>query len=154
MRAEQISTWAAQSSGGGGSLWTLLLPVLLLALFYFVAIRPQRRRQREMQDMQGRIQPGQQIVTTTGMYATVVAIENDAVVLEVAPGVHSRFVKQVIGRVIDPAADAPAASTEPTDTTAADTTDPVTDPVTEPVTDTKAADDKPTSTKPSDSASS
>lgn len=149
MRAEQLSTWAAQSSGGGGSLWTLLLPVLLLALFYFVAIRPQRRRQREMQNMQGRVQPGQQIVTTTGMYATVVAIENDAVVLEVAPGVHSRFVKQVIGRVVDPAADAP---TESTDTTAADATDPVTDPVTD--TGTKTADDKPASTKPSDSASS
>ena len=74
------------------------------------------------------------------------AIENDAVVLEVAPGVHSRFVKQVIGRVIDPAADAPAESTDTTDTTAAEATDPVTD--------TKAAEDKPTSTKPSDSASS
>jgi preprotein translocase subunit YajC len=152
MRAEQFSTWAAESGqGGGGSLWTLLLPVLLLALFYFVAIRPQRRRQREMQNLQNQIQPGQQVITTTGMYATVVAVENDAVVLEVAPGVHSRFVKQVIGRVIDPAAETPAGSAESTDSTdstgstgTADAAD----------TKTEPADDKTRSTKPGDTASS
>jgi preprotein translocase subunit YajC len=148
MRAEQLSTWAAQSTGGGGSLWTLLLPVALLVLFYFVAIRPQRRRQREMQDLQNQIQPGQKIVTTTGMYATVVALENDAVVLEVAPGVHSRFVKQVIGRVVDDTATStPAAGTTATDPadTATDATD---------AADAKTATDTTKSAKPGDSATS
>jgi preprotein translocase subunit YajC len=148
MRAEQLSTWAAQSTGGGGSLWTLLLPVALLVLFYFVAIRPQRRRQREMQDLQNQIQPGQKIVTTTGMYATVVALENDAVVLEVAPGVHSRFVKQVIGRVVDDTATStPAADTSATDPadTATDATD---------AADAKTATDTTKSAKPGDSATS
>ena len=145
MRAEQLSTWAAQSSQGGGSLWTLLLPVALLVLFYFVAIRPQRRRQREMQNLQNQIQPGQKVITTTGMYATVVALENDAVVLEVAPGVHSRFVKQVIGRVVDDSAtQAAAAGTTATDA-AADT---AADAKTETATDTTK------SAKPGDSATS
>lgn len=148
MRAEQLSTWAAQSSQGGGSLWTLLLPVALLVLFYFVAIRPQRRRQREMQDLQNQIQPGQKVITTTGMYATVVALENDAVVLEVAPGVHSRFVKQVIGRVVDDTATqaAPAGATDTTTDTTADTTA---------ATDTAAdTPDTTKSAKPGDSATS
>jgi preprotein translocase subunit YajC len=130
-------------------LWTLLLPVALLVLFYFVAIRPQRRRQREMQNLQNQIQPGQKVITTTGMYATVVALENDAVVLEVAPGVHSRFVKQVIGRVVDDSATpAGATDTTTTDTTTDTTADTTGDAATETATDTTK------SAKPGDSATS
>ncbi len=130
-------------------MWTLLLPVALLVLFYFVAIRPQRRRQREMQNLQNQIQPGQKVITTTGMYATVVALENDAVVLEVAPGVHSRFVKQVIGRVVDDSATpAGATDTTTTDTTTDTTADTTGDAATETATDTTK------SAKPGDSATS
>ena len=39
-------------------------------------------------------------MTTTGMFATVIAVEDDAVVLEIAPGVEARFVSQAIGQVI------------------------------------------------------
>jgi preprotein translocase subunit YajC len=134
-------------------LWTLLLPVALLVLFYFVAIRPQRRRQREMQNLQNQIQPGQKVITTTGMYATVVALENDAVVLEVAPGVHSRFVKQVIGRVVDDSAtQAAAAGTTATDAAADTSGDTATDTAADAKTET--ATDTTKSAKPGDSATS
>ena len=41
-------------------------------------------------------------MTTSGLFATVSSVEDDAVVLEVAPGVHSRYAKQAVLRVINP----------------------------------------------------
>ena len=78
-----------------------LLPIIVIGLvFYFLLFRPQRRRQQQQAEMQRRVQPGQRVMTTAGMIGDVVAIEDDAVVLEVAPGVEIRFVKQAIGQVI------------------------------------------------------
>ncbi|MGW0226994.1 preprotein translocase subunit YajC [Actinopolymorpha singaporensis] len=89
------------ATGGGSSYWTLLLPILLLVLFWVVAIRPQRRRQRETTDMQSKLRPGQQVMTGAGLLATVHAVEDDAVVLEIAPGVYARHVRQAIVRIIE-----------------------------------------------------
>jgi preprotein translocase subunit YajC len=78
-----------------------LLPIIVIGLvFYFLLFRPQRRRQQQQAQMQRQVQPGQRVMTTAGMIATVVAVEDDAVVLEIAPGVEARFVKQAIGQVI------------------------------------------------------
>jgi preprotein translocase subunit YajC len=91
----------SQASTGGASIWTLLLPILLLVLFWVVAIRPQRKRQRETAAMQSSLEPGQQVMTGAGMLGTVQAIEDDVVVLEIAPGVQTRHVRQAIVRVIE-----------------------------------------------------
>jgi preprotein translocase subunit YajC len=81
---------------------TALLPlILIVVVFYFLLIRPQRRRQQQQARMQAQVRPGQRVMTTAGLIATVVAVEDDAVVLEIAPGVEARFVKQSIGQVLD-----------------------------------------------------
>ena len=80
-----------------------LFPIIILALFgllYFVMIRPQRNRQRQAQQMQSQVMPGQRVRTTAGMYATVVSIEGDDVVLEVAPGVNVRYMRRAIMSVV------------------------------------------------------
>jgi preprotein translocase subunit YajC len=87
---------AASSSSGSGSYTFLIVIVVLFALLYFVMIRPQRNRQRQAQEMQRRVQPGQRVRTTAGMYATVVDADDQDVVLEVAPGVHIRFLRRAI----------------------------------------------------------
>ncbi|MEO3809139.1 preprotein translocase subunit YajC [Sphaerisporangium sp. B11E5] len=76
--------------------------ILLVVVFYFLLIRPQRKRQQEQLQMQNSLVPGTRVVTTTGLFATVTAIEDDDVVLEVAPGVETRWVKGAIGRVLTP----------------------------------------------------
>jgi preprotein translocase subunit YajC len=93
-------------ASSGANVWALLLPILLLVLFWVVAIRPQRRRQRETAEMQRQVQPGQQVMTGAGMLATVHSVEDDAVVLEIAPGVYARHVRQAIVRIVEPAAGA------------------------------------------------
>jgi preprotein translocase subunit YajC len=74
--------------------------VVLVAVFYFAMIRPQSRRRRQTMEQQRQVQPGQRVRTTAGMYATVVAVEDNDVVLEEAPGVHVRYVKRAIMEVL------------------------------------------------------
>jgi preprotein translocase subunit YajC len=86
----------AASSSGGGSYTFLIVIVVLFGLLYFVMIRPQRNKQRQAQAMQNTVQPGQRVRTTAGMYATVVEADDQDVVLEVAPGVHMRFLRRAV----------------------------------------------------------
>jgi len=90
---------AAQSSGGNPYLFPIII-VALFALLYFVMIRPQRNRQRATQQTQNQVVPGQRARTTPGMYATVVSVEGDDVVLEVAPGVNVRYMRRAIMNVV------------------------------------------------------
>jgi preprotein translocase subunit YajC len=99
-----LNQLAAEKSGSN-PLFSLLPIILIGVVFYFLLFRPQRRRQQQQAQMQRQIQPGQRVMTTAGMLATVVAVEDDAVVLEIAPGVETRFVKQAVGQVLDDSAD-------------------------------------------------
>jgi preprotein translocase subunit YajC len=94
-----------------------LLPlVLIFVVFWLFILRPQRNRARELSRVQGALAPGQQVMTGSGLYATVATVEDDHVVLEVAPGVLSRYARQAVVRVVDdPAAlqDKPDEETTP-----------------------------------------
>ncbi|MEQ4719333.1 preprotein translocase subunit YajC [Nonomuraea sp. B19D2] len=90
-----------------GQLGSILPLILLVVVFYFLLIRPQRKRQQEAIQMQNSLAPGARVMTTTGLFGTVVAVENEDVILEVAPGIETRWVKAAIGRVVTPG-DAPA----------------------------------------------
>ena len=91
---------ASTSKSSGSGYFFLIIIVVLFGLLYFVTIRPQRNRQRAAQQTQRDIQPGMRVRTTAGMYATVVAVEDQEVVLEVAPGVDVRFLRRAIMDVI------------------------------------------------------
>lgn len=56
--------------------------VLLIVLFYFVLIRPQRKRDKETQRMRNSLQVGDEIITVGGVVGLVVSIKEDTVVLE------------------------------------------------------------------------
>ena len=91
---------ASTSKSSGSGYFFLIIIVVLFGLLYFVTIRPQRNRQRAAQQTQRDIQPGMRVRTTAGMYATVAAVEDQDVVLEVAPGVNVRFLRRAIMDVI------------------------------------------------------
>jgi len=96
-----VAILAAGSTPSKGNPY--LFPIIIVALFgllYFVMIRPQRNRQRQAAQMQNEVMPGQRVRTTAGMYATVVSIEGDDVVLEVAPGVNVRYMRRAIMNVV------------------------------------------------------
>jgi preprotein translocase subunit YajC len=91
---------ATASKSGGSSAYLLIGLVVLFGLLYFVTIRPQRRRQQQAQQTQRDIVPGTRVRTTAGMYATVTAIEDADVILEIAPGVEARFMRRAIMDVV------------------------------------------------------
>jgi preprotein translocase subunit YajC len=92
----------AATKSSGSSLTFPILIVLVFVGFYFLMIRPQRRRQQQVQQQQKTVSPGARVRTTAGMYATVIEVDGDDVVLEVAPGVEVRYLKRAIMEVIAP----------------------------------------------------
>jgi preprotein translocase subunit YajC len=106
----------AAGSSGGSALPTLLFFGLMAALMYFMIIRPQSRRRKEAMELQRNVTVGDEVVTVVGLHATVAAIEDDIVVLEIAPGVNARYERAAVARVIKaPAAEETTAAAEPAD---------------------------------------
>ena len=91
----------AATKSSGSALTFPILIVLVFVGFYFLMIRPQRRRQQKVQQQQKTVAPGARVRTTAGMYATVVEVDGDDVVLEVAPGVEVRYLRRAIMEVIE-----------------------------------------------------
>lgn len=103
------TTWAAQvtaaeTTGGSGGGIGSLLPLVVLALaFWLLILRPQRARAKAAADVQRGLAVGAEVLTTSGMYARVAAVdENGPVTLEIAPGVAARFSRQAVVRVLPP----------------------------------------------------
>lgn len=98
-----------------------LLPlILLVVVFYFLLIRPQQRQRREIAQVQQSVAPGAKVMTGAGLIATVVSIDDDEAVLEVAPGVTNRYVRRAIMRVIPDESAEAVPSAEPVTRPAAD----------------------------------
>ena len=100
---------------------SLLFFALILVAFYFLIIRPQRTRARQAAQLQARLVPGVEIMTTAGLFGRVAEVHDDALVLEVSPGVMVRFAKAAVGRIID-ADDTSESDDADTDDTDADGT--------------------------------
>ncbi len=92
--------YAAPNGGGAGSLTPILMIALLFGVMYFMMIRPQQKRRREAEQMQSALAPGDEVVTIGGLHGTVAGVDDDIVLLEVAPGVQTRYARPAIARVV------------------------------------------------------
>jgi preprotein translocase subunit YajC len=90
----------AQDSQSGSSLISLALPILLIVGFYFLLIRPQRNRQRAQQALVASLEVGDDVMTTGGIFGTIVEIDDDegTVTVEIAPGTRIRMLRQGISQ--------------------------------------------------------
>jgi len=71
-----------RADGATGSLITTLMPFLLIfGVFYFLIIVPQRRRQKALQDMISALKPGDKIITSGGIYATVKQVKEKSLLV-------------------------------------------------------------------------
>lgn len=77
---------------------SLIFLGLLIAIFYFMLIRPQKKRMESHRQLVESVGPGDEIITMTGLYGTVRAIGDEDVEIEIAPGTTVRFLKSAIGR--------------------------------------------------------
>jgi len=70
------------SSGTGGSVWMIVIYLLFfVGLMYFMLIRPQKKQQRKADELQNSLEPGDNIMTTSGFYGTILDIVDDTTVI-------------------------------------------------------------------------
>ena len=79
--------------GGGGDIFSLMLPMIVVfAIFYFLVLRPQQKRQRKVQQERDQLlnslKSGDKVVTTGGIYGTIVAARDETVTLRIADKVQ------------------------------------------------------------------
>ncbi len=78
------------------SLMLLLFLVLMFAMFYFLIIRPQRKRQQEHQALVSSLKTGDRVITIGGIHGTIDSMTEDSVVLKVESGATMRMSRSSI----------------------------------------------------------
>ena len=90
---------AAQGTGPtGGNLSFIIMMVLIFAVMYFFMIRPQQKRQKELNKFRNSLENGTKVVTAGGIYGTVKEASEDTVLIEVDNGVKLRIAKSMVMR--------------------------------------------------------
>jgi preprotein translocase subunit YajC len=79
---------------------TLALVALMAAAFYFLIIRPQRKRQQAIQKTMSELEPGTRVMLGSGLFGTVVSVGEKQIVLEISPGAELTVLKQAVSRVV------------------------------------------------------
>ncbi len=90
-------------SGGSSGLMGMFLPFLAIILVvYFFMIRPQQKRQKEIQRMLADLKKGDKVLTSSGMYATVFGFSDDQnkVILKISDDVKMEFLKSAIAQKV------------------------------------------------------
>ena len=84
----------AGAEEGSTSIWTMLIfVVLLFGLMYFVMIRPQRKRQKEHQQLIEELKRGDRVITAGGIHGVIDSISEDTVIIKVESGATMRVAK-------------------------------------------------------------
>ena len=96
-----MNTILLQAQGQGGGMGMIIMLVVLFAIMYFFMIRPQNKKQKEIQKFRNELTVGQEVVTIGGVYGTIKSIDEVAntVALEVATGVKIIFAKEAINPI-------------------------------------------------------
>jgi preprotein translocase subunit YajC len=77
---------------------------LMFGFFYFLIIRPQRRRMNDLQSLQRSLQLGDEVVTIGGFLGTIRRFDGDVVTLELSPGTEARVNRRAISARVEPGA--------------------------------------------------
>ena len=98
-----ISTaFADAGNTQSGGIMAFLPMVAFIVILYFLLIRPQQKRQKQHQELIASIKKGDKVVTNSGIIATVSKVVSEhEVILEIANGVHCKFVKSAISNIME-----------------------------------------------------
>jgi preprotein translocase subunit YajC len=85
----------------GGSLVGFLLPLLIIGgLFYFLLIMPQRKMKRQGEQMRSALSAGDEVRTVGGIYGTVIAVNDDTLVLDIGGGTHLTLAVRAVAQIL------------------------------------------------------
>ena len=84
----------------GGFNWTIIIfLVFMVAIFYFLLIRPQQKRQKQVQQMNQDLKRGDKVVTIGGIWGEIESINEDSVLLKTEGGSTMRMARSSIAGV-------------------------------------------------------
>lgn len=90
----------AGGAGGGMAAFQQVIPLIFMfAIFYFLLIRPQKKKAMEHKALLESIKYGDNVITAGGVHGKVSAVENDHVLLDVANNVNIKITKSFIATV-------------------------------------------------------
>lgn len=81
----------------------IIFLAIIVASFYFLLIRPQQQQAKKQKELVASLEPGTEIMTIGGIYATIVSVEDDRVLVEVADGSQLEIAKRAVATMIAPA---------------------------------------------------
>lgn len=88
---------SGEEPAAGGFDWMLIVfLVLIFGLFYFLFIRPQRKRQKEHRQLVEELKRGDNVLTAGGIYGVVESISDDSIVVKVESGATIRVAKNSV----------------------------------------------------------
>jgi preprotein translocase subunit YajC len=79
-----------------GNIMMYLQIPLIIGIFYFLVIRPEKRKQKEHKDMVSRLKKNDEVVTSSGIHGTVVNVKEKTVVLRLDENVRVEFDKEAV----------------------------------------------------------
>src|SRR6202165_89550 len=85
----------AQGAGAGG-LMAFLPLVIIMGIFYVLLILPAQRRQKKTQEMLTTLKNGDKVVTSGGLFGTIVGLEGDSIQLRIADQVKVKVLRSAV----------------------------------------------------------
>ncbi len=105
----ESSAYAMGSGGeggeGGGGMLGMLPLLVIVAIMYFLLIRPQQKRQKDVKQMQSSLRVGDRVTTTGGMHGTIATISETTVSLKIAEKVKIEVDRSAITGIRSPSTD-------------------------------------------------
>jgi len=86
----------AETSDGGFNPTFIIFLVIIFGLMYFVMIRPQRKKQKEHQQLIQELVRGDRVITTGGIYGQIESVSDDSVVIKVESGATMRVARNSV----------------------------------------------------------
>jgi preprotein translocase subunit YajC len=92
----QENLYLMAQAGGAGGLMAFLPLLIIMGIFYVLLILPAQRRQKKTQEMINALKNGDKVVTSGGLFGTIVGIEGDSIQLRIADQVKVKVLRSAV----------------------------------------------------------
>jgi len=101
-----VATLAGQAGAAPAArpnmLGALLPFVLVFVIFYLLIIMPQRKKQKQHLALVDALKPGDRIITTAGIFGTVMGVQKDMIELKISSNTNIKITKSAVGVIRGP----------------------------------------------------
>lgn len=83
--------WMQAAATGGAGWSNILMIVAMIAVVWFFMIRPQQKRQKELEKSRAEMKKGDRVITSGGIHGEIKEVREDSFIIEIAPEVRVRI---------------------------------------------------------------